>query len=99
MIFELISVQDFKELISFKQIIASIYPMIENFFHSYSDIFFQHFSPELMIKAIMILLEGLKMEDTTIKTNACNAIRDLCTFIYETMNKSSEKAKPLKEAI
>lgn len=52
-----------------------------------------------MIRAIMILLEGLKMEDSTIKTNACNAIRDLCTFIYETMNKSSEKAKPLKEAI
>lgn len=52
-----------------------------------------------MIRAIMILLEGLKMEDSTIKTNSCNAIRDLCTFIYETMNKSSEKAKPLKEAI
>lgn len=51
-----------------------------------------------MVRAIEIMLEGLK-DDPSIKTAACNGIRDLCTFIYETMNKSTERAKPLKDSI
>ena len=69
--------------------------MFENFFKTYTESMILHFEPELMISTIEIILNGLK-DDPTIKTHSCNAIKDVCNFIYETMNKTTEKSKVLK---
>jgi|JI10StandDraft_1071094.scaffolds.fasta_scaffold35478_3 hypothetical protein len=72
--------------------------MIENFFKTFTDTMFAHFDPDLMIQVLNLVLEGLK-DDPSIKTNSCNALKDICVFVYETMNKETESSKILKQGI
>lgn len=59
---------------------------------------FRHFEPELIIKTLHILMIGLKT-DQALKGYSCSAINAFCTFIYQTLNKTTEKNKLLKERI
>ncbi len=72
--------------------------MLENFFKTYTEIVFAHFDPELIIQILEFVLNGLK-DDPTIKTHSCNALQYICSFVYETMNKTTEKSKILKAGI
>jgi len=47
---------------------------------------FAHFDSDLILQVLEIILNGLK-DDPTIKTHSCNSLKDVCVFIYETINK------------
>lgn len=60
---------------------------------------FMNFDEELLLKLFEITLTGLKSENAAIRSSACNSIKELCLFIYETMNKQTEKSSRVQEAI
>jgi len=60
---------------------------------------FMNFDSELTLKLFEITLTGLKSEVAAVRSSSCNSIKDLCLFIYETMNKQTEKSARIQEAI
>lgn len=86
------------EIKSFKSLHDIVYRMVEGFFRSNLEMAFRHFEPELLLHTINIAILGLK-EDTVIRNYCCNAIKELCFFIYETMNKTTEKSKEFQTHI
>jgi exportin-7 len=73
MIFTLLSVQNHKELASFRSLWASTYQMIELFNRTYLETVFTHFPPELILSMLNTLLQGIK-EESHIKTHSCNSL-------------------------
>ena len=80
------SLQPYKEFVTYKESIVSVYQMIETFFKQYLEIFFKHFEPELLVKIIGFLLMGLK-EELQVKAQCCNALKDFASFLYGQSNK------------